>query len=132
MQLLDSLYGLTQQQPGMSLSCDVSEDSAGELGVDTGDDTSSYHGSCELSDSQEDQCGTDVFRRGSNDTGAFRRGSYDALVDRRRSKEDDVFRRGCNDAGALRRGSYDVVADRFRSKDAEAFRRRSNDVGYDR
>ncbi|XP_034304915.2 protein cordon-bleu isoform X2 [Magallana gigas] len=115
----------------MSLSCDVSEDSAGELGVDTGDDTSSYHGSCELSDSQEDLCGTDVFRRGSNYTGAFRRGSYDALVDRRRSKEDDVFRRGCNDAGALRRGSYDVVADRFRSKDAEAFRRRSNDVGYD-
>nr|XP_034304916.1 protein cordon-bleu isoform X3 [Crassostrea gigas] len=115
----------------MSLSCDVSEDSAGELGVDTGDDTSSYHGSCELSDSQEDLCGTDVFRRGSNDTGAFRRGSYDALVDRRRSKEDDVFRRGCNDAGELRRGSYDVVADRFRSKDAEAFRRRSNDVGYD-
>lgn len=116
----------------MSLNCDISEDSADELGVDTGDDTSSYHGSCELSDSQEDLCGTDVFRRGSNDTGAFRRGSYDALVDRRRSKEDDVFRRGCNDAGALRRGSYDVVADRFRSKDAVAFRRRSNDVGYDR
>lgn len=115
---MDHIRQLTE----MSLSCDVSEDSADELGVETGDETSSYHGSCELSDSQEDLCGTDVFMRGSIDTGTFRRGSYDAVADRR----------GCNDVGAFRRGSYDVVADRRRSKDDEAFRRRSNDVGSDR
>lgn len=118
---MDRIETYIRQQTEMSLNCDVSEDSADELGVDTGDDTSSYHGSCELSDSQEDLCCTDV-----------RRGSYDAVADRRRSKDDEIFRSGCNDVGALRRGSYDVVADRRRSKYDEAFRRRSNDVGSDR
>lgn len=34
----------------MSLSCDVSEDLVGELGVDMGDDMSFYYGLCELFD----------------------------------------------------------------------------------
>lgn len=46
----------------MSLDYDVSDNSA----EDSSDDTSSYHGSCELSDSQEDVCDIGMFRRGSD------------------------------------------------------------------
>ena len=52
----------------MSLSYDVIDDnSAEESDLETSDDTSSYHGSCELSDSQEDLCDIGMCRRGSSD-----------------------------------------------------------------
>lgn len=52
----------------MSLNYDVIDDnSAEEFDLETSDDTSSYHGSCELSDSQEDLCDIGMCRRGSSD-----------------------------------------------------------------
>ncbi|XP_062593976.1 FK506-binding protein 5-like isoform X7 [Saccostrea cucullata] len=50
----------------MSLDYDVSDNSGEEFGADSCGDTSSYHGSCELSDSQEDLCNSEAYRRMSD------------------------------------------------------------------